>query len=160
MTDKEIKFLNFLLKKNKELICECINEKITYKTWKGEIPLYSYNLLNGEIKEIFNKKKIASHLLLFKITPYIFFSKKKQAEVYKWVFESVWQVFLNRISDNHDIPPVVEEKRPWEYDYHCEIEGDFSNDIRQKKYPLDNFFPHELLYKATERVKNDIRRNN
>lgn len=146
MTNKEIKFLELLLRKNKELIYECIDGKITYKTWKGELPLYSYNLFNGEIEETFNKKKIVSHLLLFKTTPYIFFSKKKQAEVYRWLFESTIKKLSDEAFENilpYSIPLVVEEKRPWEYDYHCEIKGDFAKDVKQKKkYPLDNFFIH------------------
>ena len=147
MTDREIKFLNFLLKKNKELIHECIDGKITYKTWKGELPLYSYNRLNGEIDEIFDKKKIVSHLhlLLFETTPYIFFSKKKQAEVYKWT-KYILRKFINETFEDtlsYSIPPIVEEKRPGEYDYHCEIKGDFAKDIKQRKYPLDKFLPYE-----------------
>lgn len=83
---------------------------------------------------------------MFKTTPYIFFSKKKQAEVYGWLFESTIKKLSDEAFENifpYSIPPVVEEKRPWEYDYHCEIKGDFAKGVRKKKkYPLDNFFIH------------------
>lgn len=106
MTDKELKQI---FESKKEDLMSTIKNRATNKNWDKHSSIWGYNILTSTIEEITDVKCI--ELILTTEQPFgKFFLNKKDAEIYKWMIDSIEEKIDERLSSGRCFENFVSAK--------------------------------------------------
>lgn len=134
MTDKEIKEL---IEPKKEQIKQSFKDRATYNKWDKHSPIWVYNILTNESKEITEPKQIK--YILRTPQPFThFFLTKESMETYKWIHELIEMEIDNRVSEGFNsgsaFDNFVDFKDIENKENRFYLEGELTMDINGSTY--------------------------
>lgn len=98
MTREEI--LKEKIISKKDAIKRSFRNKLSYDKWDRKSPIYAYSILTSDIEIIGDIQLIKFLLSTFNFAPYVvYFSDKKDAEMYKWVHNIIEKTIDDSIAE-------------------------------------------------------------